>query len=152
VTAWGNNNYGQTTLPPSLSNVVAVAAGDLHSLALLANGTVVAWGYNAYGQTNTPSGLTNVVAIAAGTQHCLALVGDGPPRTTAPMSNPRLSNSGFSVEIPSQSGRVYGLEYKSTLNEPAWTRLPLAAGNGTNLVLCDPTAGAAQRLYRVRRW
>jgi hypothetical protein len=60
-----------------LSNVVAVAAGDYHSMALRADGTIVAWGYNPYGQTNVPVGLTNVVAIAAGGSHSVALRGDG---------------------------------------------------------------------------
>jgi hypothetical protein len=60
-----------------LSNVVAVAAGGFHSLALLKNSTVVAWGDNAYGETNIPIGLSNVVAIAAGTYHSLALKSDG---------------------------------------------------------------------------
>ena len=45
---------------------MAIAAGDIHSLALKADGTVVGWGYNGYGQTTIPAGLTNVVAIAAG--------------------------------------------------------------------------------------
>ena len=65
MVAWGYNNSGQTTVPPGLSNVVAIAAGGYHSLALQADGTVVAWGYNGYGQTNVPPGLSNVVAIAA---------------------------------------------------------------------------------------
>jgi len=43
---------------------VSIAAGELHSLALKNNGTVVAWGDNTYGQTNVPAGLTNVAAIA----------------------------------------------------------------------------------------
>src|SRR5205823_8554987 len=55
----------------------AIAAGDLHGLALRDDGTVVAWGRNSSGQTNVPAGLTNVVAIAAGSSHSLALTGDG---------------------------------------------------------------------------
>ena len=35
---------GQSDVPAGLSNVVAVAAGGQHSLALKADGTVVAWG------------------------------------------------------------------------------------------------------------
>ena len=73
VAAWGNNDSGQTTVPAGLSNVVAIAAGYYHSLALKTDGTVVAWGYNGYGQTNVPAGLSNVVAIAAGGYHSLAL-------------------------------------------------------------------------------
>jgi parallel beta-helix repeat protein len=77
VVAWGDNSFGQASLPSNLSNVVAIAAGYLHSAALCSNGTVVAWGDNTFGQTNVPSGLSNVVAIAAGDFHTLALLSNG---------------------------------------------------------------------------
>jgi alpha-tubulin suppressor-like RCC1 family protein len=76
-TNYGVNNFGQSSVPSNLSNVVAVAGGGLHSLALRADGTLVAWGRNNFGQTNVPPGLTNVVAIAAGSSHNLALREDG---------------------------------------------------------------------------
>jgi hypothetical protein len=67
-----------------LTNVVAVAGGAYHSLALKADGTVVAWGAGTsnalapnYGQAMVPAGLTNVVAVAAGFYHSLALKADG---------------------------------------------------------------------------
>jgi alpha-tubulin suppressor-like RCC1 family protein len=47
VVAWGVGipalyaNYGQTNVPAGLSNVVAIAAGGDHSLALKADGSVV---------------------------------------------------------------------------------------------------------------
>ncbi len=66
VVAWGLNSSGQTNVPPALTNVVAIAGGGAHSLALQANGKVVAWGYDVYGQTDVPAGLSNVVAIAGG--------------------------------------------------------------------------------------
>src|SRR5205823_3393984 len=82
---------------PGLSHVVAVAAGDDHSLALLSNGTVMAWGQNTHGElgngNNTGpdtcgsdpcgtspvpvSGLSHVVAISAGGFHNLALLAYG---------------------------------------------------------------------------
>ena len=34
VVAWGDNEYGQTTVPAGLSGVVAIAAGGLHTVAL----------------------------------------------------------------------------------------------------------------------
>ncbi|MEK7678479.1 MAG: hypothetical protein AAB676_21845, partial [Verrucomicrobiota bacterium] len=73
LAAWGANWNGQTTVPPGLADVAAIAGGGGHSLALKSDGTVVAWGNNYYGQTNVPSDLTNVVSVAAGYWHSLAL-------------------------------------------------------------------------------
>ncbi|MGA2750079.1 MAG: hypothetical protein ABSG59_15000 [Verrucomicrobiota bacterium] len=79
VVAWGNNGNGQTNVPAALngSNIVGVAGGYAHSLALKSDGTVAAWGLNNDGQTNVPAGLNGVVAIAAGYYHSLALKSDG---------------------------------------------------------------------------
>jgi hypothetical protein len=59
-----------------LSNVVAIAAGHTHNLALKADGTVVRWG-TTLGWPGDPSGLTNVVAISSRAWHNLALRADG---------------------------------------------------------------------------
>ena len=75
--AWGDNRKGQSTVPTELGQVVSVAAGERHSLALKSDGTVVAWGANDRGQSTVPAGLSNVVAIAAGWWHSLALKADG---------------------------------------------------------------------------
>ncbi len=113
VRTWGDNQYGQlgdgtvtnsTTAPKQLKytgnlsmlvpqrQVVAVAAGYNHSLALLSDGSVRAWGNNSSGQlgdntlTNRSSAiqvetgrgyLSGVRAIAAGSNHSLALLNDG---------------------------------------------------------------------------
>ncbi len=152
VTAWGLNSYGQTNVPPGLSNVVAIAAGIYHSLALLANGTVVAWGYNFYGQTNVPSGLTNVITIAAGAYHSMALIGNGPPVSSALLAGPNVGTNGFSLSLPSQSGRVYVLQYENSLSDTSWNSLPPVPGNGGTLLLTDPSPANQQRFYRVQRW
>jgi alpha-tubulin suppressor-like RCC1 family protein len=71
-----------------ISDVVAVAAGEYHSLALRRDGTVWAWGWNIRGElgdgTNGQrtarwqvSGLTSIVAIAAGSNYSVALKADG---------------------------------------------------------------------------
>ncbi|MCX6923293.1 MAG: hypothetical protein NT154_08805, partial [Verrucomicrobia bacterium] len=44
VVAWGVNNYGQCNVPLGLRNVVGLAGGMDHSLALLADGEVAVWG------------------------------------------------------------------------------------------------------------
>lgn len=108
--AWGSNADGQlgdgsttsTDAPVTvngvggsgeLTGVTQLAAGESHSLALLADGTVVGWGNNSDGQlggfpffgTNSgqspaqvtgPGGgqLNGVAAIAAGADHSLALL------------------------------------------------------------------------------
>lgn len=83
VVAWGSNTLGQTNVPPDLTNVVAIAAGSVHSVALKSDGTVRAWGGGHRGETNVPSGLSNVVAVAAAGfygnnyGYCLALKDDG---------------------------------------------------------------------------
>src|ERR1035441_6285027 len=64
-------------MPATVTNVVSLASGGDHSLALLANGTVVAWGDNSYQQNSLPVFANPVVAIAEGTTHSLALESDG---------------------------------------------------------------------------
>ena len=149
VAAWGQDSYGILDVS-GLSNVVAIAAGEFQGLALRANGTVAAWGYPA--ATNVPPNLTNVVAISAGDFHNLALVGDGPPVMNASITDANWTSNGFVLSIPTQSGRVYALQYKDSLPGSNWTSLPLVAGTGTNLVLRDTTATGPGRSYRVLRW
>ena len=79
VLAWGDNAFGQTTVPAAFSNLVAVAVagGQYYSMALLSGGTVTAWGAPFLNQTNVPAGLNGVVTIAGGTVFSLALKSDG---------------------------------------------------------------------------
>ncbi|MDB4297028.1 hypothetical protein N9904_03460, partial [Akkermansiaceae bacterium] len=71
--AWGRNSYNQCDVPSGLTDVVGIACGGYHSLALKKDGTVVAWGDDADKQCDVPSGLTDVVGIAGGNSHSLAL-------------------------------------------------------------------------------
>jgi hypothetical protein len=64
--AWGANGFGQATVPGGLSNVVTVAAGGAHALALKRDGTVTGWGSDGSGESESPPDLTNAMAIAAG--------------------------------------------------------------------------------------
>ena len=60
-----------------MTNAIAVAAGNKHSVALREDGTVVAWGRNTEGQTTVPPGLTNAVGITARGNQSLALLKNG---------------------------------------------------------------------------
>jgi M6 family metalloprotease-like protein len=77
IRAWGNNQFGQTDVPPTATNAAAVAGGGFHSLGLRADGRVIAWGNNYEGQCTVPATLTNAVAVAAGAYHSLALTAAG---------------------------------------------------------------------------
>ena len=98
--AWGWNLEGQlgdgtkstgSSAPkqvPNLTGVVAVAAGDKHSLAVKSDGTLWAWGENYWAQlgdgTTTPRlepnqvpNMKGFVAVAASNHNSLALKSDG---------------------------------------------------------------------------
>ena len=107
VLAWGRNDSAQLgfgsssssatltpTMIPGLGNVIALAAGQSHSLALKADGTVWAWGSNTYGQSvgtgtvpilipTQVSGPAYIAAIAAGANHSLALTSASHPTTAS---------------------------------------------------------------------
>ena len=54
VIAWGDNRFGQCTVPSPNSGFVAVSAADLYSLGVQTDNTIVAWGDNSFGQTQPP--------------------------------------------------------------------------------------------------
>src|SRR5262245_4826753 len=61
-----------------LSGVIAIAAGNRHSVALKSDGSVVAWGEDDYGQIDVPiEAQSGVIAIAAGFRNSVALKSDG---------------------------------------------------------------------------
>src|SRR5262249_39952156 len=130
VMSWGDNTFGQlgngTTsanhnaeLPVAVTGLpkaVQVAAGGEHSLALLANGTVMAWGDNSNGQlgngTTTSSdvpvavqGLTNVKAIAAGDLFSVAVLANGTVMTWGRNSVGQLGNGGSKGEDVPGAGK-----------------------------------------------
>ena len=123
VVAWGQNNYGQTNVPPGLTDVIAVAAGAAHSLALKADGTVVAWGSNYNGQTNVPANLTNVIAIACGNYHCLAVRNDGTVAAWGDNTDGQTNiPSGLSNVIAVAGGRTYSLALKQDGKIVGWSK------------------------------
>ena len=98
---------------PNLANVIKVASGFSHTLALLNDGTVWAWGANQFGQLGDGTsqahqapvqvtGLTDVIAIAAGGTHSLAMKADGTVWTWGDGASGTLP--GVDLHFPQQVG------------------------------------------------
>jgi len=140
VWAWGDNSWGQLGQGTSsgfepypiqvkdssgagyLSEVVAIAAGPFHNLALKSDGTVWAWGENGYGQLGDGTTsekdlpvqvrgedgtgyLSNIIQIAAGGEeasHSLALRNDGKVWAWGNGIYGQLGNGGTSSYTPVQ--------------------------------------------------
>ena len=133
VLSWGDDSRGQLgddsnlevkTSPvfvAGLTNVVAVAAGYEHSLALLDNGTVYAWGKDDYGQLGNGAPLLNqalkvqaqisggVIAIAANSAYSLALTSGGQIISWGVNNGGQLGNAGTDTYYPSP-GTVTGAQ------------------------------------------
>jgi alpha-tubulin suppressor-like RCC1 family protein len=74
VVAWG---YQVMHPWGGSAQIIAIAAGYSHSVALRSDGTVIAWGDNFSGQSTVPANLSGVTAIAAGRFHSVALRSNG---------------------------------------------------------------------------
>jgi alpha-tubulin suppressor-like RCC1 family protein len=179
VRAWGENSDGMlgigatssfSAMPvrvkaspggDALTNVVQVAAGQAHTIALKADGTVWAWGSNNYGQlgngTTTPTlypvqvmraagtPLTGVSSIASGAFSCYAVVGT----TVYAWGNDEFAQLGnTSLGITSQA-----TTYPVTVSLPSpsgLTGVTVVAGYGYALALQTVREGIIPHLTFVR--
>ena len=138
-------------------DVVAIAAGDGHGVALKADGTVWDWGANFYGQLgdgtttqrNAPVraiGVTNAVAIAAGQYHTLALKSDGTVMAWGYNNNGQLgdgtnTNRSTPVVVTNLSGgsSVSAGTHEVIFRNPQFTELrqmvTVASGKATRLAV-----------------
>lgn len=140
VFAWGSNAYGQIGInspeqtqptPTRVTgkllheDVVAIACGGYHSMALSFNGTVLTWGYNLNGELGDNSFILKyeatrvgallqgkrIVQIAAGMHHSMALGSDGTVYSWGRNNRGQLgdttkTNRFLPVQVP---GPLYGL-------------------------------------------
>jgi alpha-tubulin suppressor-like RCC1 family protein len=162
VLAWGDDTYGQlgngskgsnhdaeAPVPvKNLSDVIAIAAGGEHSLALLGNGTVEAWGANDRGQLgdgnttdrNIPvvvPGLTGVRAISAGDQFSLALLANGKVKAWGDNSEGELGDGSLKTsDVPVPVNDLSGVTAVAAGGQHALALL----GNGTAMSWGDNEA------------
>ncbi len=83
VVCWGGNQAGESTPPPGLNEVVAIAAGNGfnrgYSVALKSDGTVVGWGQDdGNGSMDPPAGLSGTTKIAVGRGLIMAVSSSAP--------------------------------------------------------------------------
>lgn len=149
VLAWGSDLRGQAKVPSSATNVISVAAGDFHTLALRTDGTVVAWGDNTYGQTNVPLSAAGVVAIAAGWQRSVALRADGTAVSWGRISSSSPSGERF-VGIRSYMNTAIGLRADGSVGWEA--DLPAGLSNVADLVYDHFGGHALRRDGTVVMW
>lgn len=164
VVGWGFNQDGEATGMPNpvspyastgqvtiagqvLTNVVAIAAGFTHSLALKNDGTVVAWGRNVDGEATVPPGVSNVVAISAGFYQSLAIMAD------LKIDSIHIAPQGSALDFHTFAGQQYSVEFSPDLAPGSWLPLPggNVSGNGSDAEVTDSDgATAAARFYRLR--
>ena len=157
MVAWGDNSVGQTTVPlAASSNVISIAAGAAHALALKSDGSVVAWGDNFLGRATVPAAAqSGVVAISAGLYQSLALKSDG--SVIAWGGN---SAGEATVPVAAQSGVVaisagwqFSIALKNDGSVVAWgdnssgeSTVPAAAQSGVIAISTSTTAPFALAL------
>ena len=134
-------SIGGPMVPPGLTNVVAIAAGERHGLALKSDGTVAAWGGEItipyVNLHEPPAGLSNVVAIAAGPRHNLALKADG---TVVGWRGPTVPADLYGV-IAIAAGESHGLAVKADGTVVSWGSTTTLPVNGLNNVISIAAGG-----------
>lgn len=146
--------WGDTYVPPGVSNLVAIAAGgDMtganygFNLGIKRDGTLIAWGDFNVGQTNVPTGCSNVVAIAAGGNQALAIIGG------LTINQIFFDERNAVLQFRTFSGQRYSVESSSDLGANSWTNVPgtVASGTGLDVQVIDTNSlGAPFRFYRLK--
>jgi alpha-tubulin suppressor-like RCC1 family protein len=170
LSAWGSNGYGQfgngsttnSNVPVMVDlsggvladkTIVALAGGNLHSLALCSDGTLAAWGANGYGQlgdgTTTSSHVPvavdrsgvlagkTVVSLAAGGFHSMALCSDG---TVAVWGE---NSSGVLGDGSTSASRIAPVQLDQSGVLAGKTVVAIAAGRSHSMALCSDGTLAA---------
>lgn len=160
VYAWGGNSSGQLgdgtlisrpdpvkiAFPPAVTEVIAVAAGSYHSLAITNDG-VYAWGSNGGAQlgdgtrvnrnapvkVGLPGAVTTVTAIAGGGFHSLAITNDGVyawgNNTFGQLGNGSITDSAVPVKVVFNSFKKTPPAAVTAIAAGFWHSLVIGDGN-----------------------
>lgn len=160
VQCWGDNYYGQLgnglaslgmrmTTPTDvdgLSNAIAIAAGDNHTCALLANGNVKCWGNNAYGQlgdgttTNrtTPADVVWPAPTPTPTATVTKTVTPTPTLTKTPTLTPTKTATSTKTATPTITPVV--VVFKSIGSEDGWVLETGTTNSSANVFIVGENA------------
>ncbi|PCH65338.1 MAG: hypothetical protein COC01_09840 [Bacteroidetes bacterium] len=146
---WGDDYYGQLgdsatgfnkeqIIPikvDRISKVIAIAAGETHSMVLLANGEIWMWGDGGQGQLgngkinsfvsvpNQVVGLSNVISISTGWRHSMAIRNDSTVWVWGDNSRNQLANNTKTLDsIPAQ---ITSLQNIVAISSGGWHGLAL---------------------------
>jgi alpha-tubulin suppressor-like RCC1 family protein len=147
VVVWGDNSYGQTNMPPGLTNVIAIGANFYNNIVLRSDGTLAIWGNmnGLYLPTNSAAGVSNVVEVSAGYNNELVLKSNGKPfmwgqGVSASLTNIVAAQSNIvAVVATSSSGGCAMLRADGTLLQVFTSGVSTSSGvtNGIALETCD---------------
>lgn len=82
--------------------------------------------------------------------HVFSYTVKGAVAVSPTLVSPLHSGTTFTVQVPTQSGFNYVLEYKNSLSDPGWTAIQTNSGTGSLIPLTDNAGSVPQRFYRVR--
>ena len=139
IWGWGYNGYGQlaegnttNALVPTqalvtngLMNILSLAAGANHSLALRSDGTFFAWGDNTYGQFGEASPTQSTVAVS------VPVAGVGPFYNLALATSP--AAGGLVTASPASSDGYYQANTQVCLTENPAAGYVFSSWAGTSL-------------------
>jgi hypothetical protein len=163
IDGWGNDDfwsvrYGNANGVVGLNNIVKIAAGYAHNLAIDNDGKVFGWGRNDDAQCNPPAGLTDVIDIAAGgndaSNYSIAVKGDGtvvgwgagPPITSEMKNIISISTYDYSTLALKDDGKVISVHY--VIPSGLSNVVAVAAGGSFGLALkSDGAVIAIQRSW-----
>jgi len=164
VSCWGSNSHGQlgdgtdsdrTTPTQTLTlgqSAVAISAGNVHTCAILDDGSVSCWGSYYYGQggdrtsisKNTPTQTVPLgqvaVAISAGWRHTCALLDDDSVRCWGVNSEGQLGDG-------TNTGTILLDDYWPGTNYPIPTSELYCWGDNEKILACN-----AAQLEKVKRF
>lgn len=149
VIEWGYDAGGNTNVPPTLTNALAISARD-HSVALTPDGHVTGWGnyYDESIQAAILPGMSNLVAISAGYTYTLGL------RADLAVDSLTISNQNPTIHFHTFAGQQYAVQTTSDLRSPDWEDLAGSSipGTGFETTVSDTNSlnRTTSRFYRIR--